>query len=330
MLVCEHCKVAGLPCKVRLALPLQRAGVVLLEAVCPGIRGAPGVLIEESHCLVSRFYAVLPFALFSTERIRQRVYSLSDRGQHLSRTIETKLARCRANAVRPPVGPVALESFDTIAEITLRNFEELAIGCKPDMRVLPLGVPFPHDLGQDQAGRCVVGEFPVDAKVQDVVRIGWPRQAGAGRRAGPAERLRADVRIGLFGQCGEIRGEQLDRRLISLPETDEVALHISHAMGRIGVPGQEALTAGRTPAKRSSQSLAIEQVRNGAPRVVVSDRQVADTSFGEEVKQTNRGSGYIGLHRGVDRNLVLISQPLRNGKLAGKLIDRVDLGVHVE
>ena len=113
----------------RFPAPLQRAGVDILEPFVPGIRRAPGVLIEERHPLVDPVDLVLDGCRrgFLGRHVGKGVQRLASANGGLRAPVEAERQGPGANTIDPPVGPIALVGGDPVAEAGLCGFEEVAV-----------------------------------------------------------------------------------------------------------------------------------------------------------------------------------------------------------
>ncbi len=232
-------------------------------------------------------------------------------------------------AVGPPVGPVAGEGVDGVAEAGFGFGEEVAVDRHPQARVDPGGVPIADDLGDGQTRWGVVGETVLDAEVEDVVGVGLLGDVEFRRQTVPTEDALI-VGVGPGGERLQVVGEETAGGRFALAETGVDTVHVGETVGRVGMPDEEAFAVGPLPPEGARQFLTTVGEGEGAAGVVVGDVEIADTGGGQQVEETDSVAGDVGLDGGDDVETVLFAELVGERQTPGEFVDRVDLGVHAE
>ena len=143
--------------------------------------GAPRVLVEQRHALVDAIGLAGPVELrvCAGEGVGHDVQRLRRADGGLGAAVEADLARGRAEAVGPPVRPVAAERLELGAVLLFEPLEERAVRGRDELRVGVLARPGGGDLRRHGTRSGVVGEQALNAEVQQVERVRRP-----GARAG--------------------------------------------------------------------------------------------------------------------------------------------------
>ena len=110
-------RLRAIPCldgERSLGLPLQLGRLATRERAAGGVGGAPGVLVEQRHALVDAigFAGPVEVRVGAGEGVGHDVQRLCRPYRRLGTAVEADLARGRAEAVGPPVGPVAAERLE--------------------------------------------------------------------------------------------------------------------------------------------------------------------------------------------------------------------------
>ncbi len=250
-----------------LPVPLLLAGAVAVVAVGPGVAGAPGVLVEQRGGAVDgRGARGDRRAVGNAEQLGVPGHGLRLGEGRLPAPGGGQRDGAGADAVDPPVAPVAPVGLQAVPDPLLRVLEEVLVAGGAQPRVRPLLVPAAHGVGDDAAGRAVVRELAEHPQMQDVPRV-RVRRAGQveGGEAGDAAPL---VGVREAGQGAEVGGQQVVDVVVGLVEAEDRALHVGQAVRGVGAPHQDAVAARRLPAEQPGQVLPADEVGHGAARPV--------------------------------------------------------------
>ena len=197
---------------------------------------------------------------------------LGRKQQFVRRAVDARLVRARADAVRPPVGPVAAPGRELFGA---NQAGELGRSREGDPRRAPFVVPAPDEVGQAAIRRPVV----------DAHRM---------RRLAPQEVERVVVPVAEPAH---------DRRQRAIDEPPVAELR-DRATEEVmeAVPGEHLAAGGALPPER-----ARERPRRPAPDLVHRHRQQLDPARREQVGEEPADAVDVALHRRAHRQPVLLA-----------------------